>query len=109
MSFVNGWLFHFGCPVIITTARGRQFEGVLFSALCRLLDIARSRTTSYHPMSNGLVEHFHRHLKAALMAYSDSSDLPHFLAWACLHPQIEIPVTTAAATVSLATQFYPPT
>ncbi len=34
----------------------------------------RFRTTSYHPMSNGLVERFHRHLKAAIMAQPDPTN-----------------------------------
>jgi cleavage and polyadenylation specificity factor subunit 1 len=33
-----------------------------------LLGIKRNRTTAYHPQSNGIIERFHRQLKASLMA-----------------------------------------
>ena len=37
--------------------------------LCNQFGITRNRTTSYHPQSNGMVERFHRQLKAAIMAH----------------------------------------
>ncbi len=52
----------------IVTDRGRQFESRLWSNLTSLLGSKRSRTTSYHPQSNGMVERAHRQLKAALKA-----------------------------------------
>ncbi|XP_064469741.1 uncharacterized protein LOC135384469 [Ornithodoros turicata] len=57
----------------MTTDRGRQFESSIFAALTALLGTHRTRTTAYHPASNGLVERFHRHLKAALRAHSNHS------------------------------------
>ena len=59
-AFVNIWVSRFGVPGTITTDRGGQFEAALFQALVTLL--------SYHPQANGLVECFHRRLKAALRA-----------------------------------------
>lgn len=32
------------------------------------------QTTSYHPQSNGMIERFHRHMKASLMAQSNEND-----------------------------------
>ena len=37
--------------------------------MCNQFRIIRNRTTSYHPQSNGMVERFHRQLKAAIMAH----------------------------------------
>ena len=37
----------------------------------KTLGIQHNRTTAYHPASNGLIERFHRQLKAALRAHQD--------------------------------------
>ena len=37
----------------------------------QLLGSTRIRTTAYHPAANGLIERFHRQLKASLKAYPD--------------------------------------
>nr|XP_054930349.1 uncharacterized protein LOC129386421 [Dermacentor andersoni] len=68
-AFVSIWVSRFGCPTKVVTDRGRQFESSLFTELLQLLGTARLRTASYHPQTNGLVERFHRHLKAALTAH----------------------------------------
>ena len=57
-ALVNGWISHFGVASTITTDRGRQFESFLFKALCEILGSKRIRTTSYHPMANGMIERF---------------------------------------------------
>ncbi|CAH8578282.1 unnamed protein product [Schistosoma bovis] len=67
-TFVERWVANFGCPSTITTDRGRQFESDLFRRLTTLLGSTRFRTTAYHPQANGLVERFHRQLKASLSA-----------------------------------------
>lgn len=63
------WISRFGCPTKITTDQGTQFESELYRELCNLLGMTHVRTTSYHPQSNGMIERFHRTLKASLMAY----------------------------------------
>ena len=45
-----------------------QFESNLWSSLMKLLGTKHIHTTSYHPISNGLVERFHRQMKSALKA-----------------------------------------
>ena len=68
-AFFSGWIAHFGTPATITTDRGAQFESKLWDNLCNQFGIVRNRTTSYQPESNGMVERFHRQLKAAIMAH----------------------------------------
>ena len=67
-AFISGWISRFGAPSTITTDRGAQFESNLWHELMCLLSTTRIQTTAYHPAANGLVERFHRQLKAGLSA-----------------------------------------
>ncbi len=67
-AFVARWVATFGVPAIVTTDRGSQFESALFQSLTNLLGTTRTRTTAYHPATNGMVERMHRTLKTALRA-----------------------------------------
>ena len=48
----------YGFPEKIVTDQGTQFEGNLFKELCKVADITKLRTTSYHPQGNGNCERF---------------------------------------------------
>ncbi|XP_014786687.1 uncharacterized protein LOC106881015 [Octopus bimaculoides] len=79
LAFVSNWISRFGVSSRLTTDRGCQFEASLFCELSRILGVHHIRTTSYHPASNGLVECFHRQLKATLHASSDLQSWTEFL------------------------------
>ena len=55
------------------TDRGRQFKSTLWKHLMQILGSTRTRTTAYHPAANGLIERFHRQLKASLKACQNPS------------------------------------
>lgn len=82
-ALFEGWISRFGCPVKLTSDQGRQFESNLFYQLMKILGIEKTRTTAFHPQSNGIVERWHRSLKAALMATMSTNswvnDLPTVL------------------------------
>ena len=88
-TFISGWISRFGVPSTIVTDRGRQFESNLWNALMKLLGSKRARTTAYHPQSNGMVERFHRQLKAALKAQ------PNPAAWMDYLPLVLLGIRTA--------------
>ena len=82
-TFLAGWVSMFGVPEHITTSdRGSQFESALFRSLGQLLGSHRIRTAAYHPVANGIVERFHRQLKASLKAHLHPNQ------WVSLLPMI---------------------
>ena len=66
-------IVRFGAPSTITTDRGTQFEFQLFNALAKLIGCRHIRTTAYHPASNGLIERWHRSLKAAIRCHENKN------------------------------------
>ncbi|GFT99397.1 transposon Tf2-11 polyprotein [Trichonephila clavipes] len=71
-ALLSVWISRFGCPAIITTDQGTNFESSLFRELSNLLGTNRIRCCAYHPKAKGLVERLHRHLKSAIKAHENS-------------------------------------
>ena len=71
-AFLERWIAQFGCPTVVTTDRGTSFAGS-FDAMLQEFGVRHTRTTPRHPQCNGLVERFHRPLKAALCAQGNPS------------------------------------
>lgn len=72
-KFIQEFVQRFGVPETITTDEVSQFESTLFDEMTKVLGCKRLRTTAYHPQANGLVERFHKQLKASLLSHGDTS------------------------------------
>lgn len=83
-ALVGQWISRFGIPAEMSSDRGSQFTSDLWGTLCKLLGVRHSRSTSFHPQANGLVERFHRHMKAALRARLTGPNWVDELPWVLL-------------------------
>ena len=83
-EFIANWIARFGMPLDITSDRGPQFTSQLWTSLAELLGTKLHHMTAYHPQANGLVERFHRSLKAALMTRLDNPNWSDELPWVLL-------------------------
>lgn len=82
-ALLSSWISQFGVPDHITD-RGPAFLSELWTALAHLLGTTHHSTTAYNPAANGMVERFHRSLKASLMARCSSKDWKYQLPWVLL-------------------------
>ena len=73
-SFVANWVARFSVPATITADQGTQFTSSMWQCMCRALGSKHVRITAYHPQANGMVEQFHRQLKAVLRASCSGGD-----------------------------------
>ena len=83
-AFLAQWISRFGVPSRITSDRGVQFTSSLWEAVMRIFGSDHCTTTAYHPQSNGMVERFHRQLKAALKAKLAAPNWIEVLPWVLL-------------------------
>ena len=97
-AFVSTWISRIGVLSTITMDRGRQFESSLRQQLMQMLGSKRIQTTAYHPIANGLVEHFHCQLKAALKASLDPTN------WVDMLPMVLLKICTCLSKISRVAQ-----
>ncbi|GFT10653.1 transposon Ty3-I Gag-Pol polyprotein [Nephila pilipes] len=67
---MNGWISRFGCPVIIISEQGTNFQSNLFRELTRVLGCNKIRSAANHPQANGIIERLHYHLKSILKTHN---------------------------------------
>ncbi len=62
LKLVNEFVCRFGVPQELHSDQGTNFESCVFSEMCRVLGITKTRTTAYNPKSDGMVERFNKTL-----------------------------------------------
>ena len=61
-KMVEEYFCRFGMPTELHSDQGRNFESHVFSEVCTILGIKKTRTTPYNPKSDGFIERFNRTL-----------------------------------------------
>ncbi|GBM61469.1 Retrovirus-related Pol polyprotein from transposon 297, partial [Araneus ventricosus] len=59
-ELVRAWISRYGVPITLHSGQGTNFNSALFTELCKLLGILKTRTTALHSESDGMVERFNR-------------------------------------------------
>ena len=67
-TLLTRWVKYFGCPRLMHCDRAPEFEGLVISDLCKMLEVQKTRTTPYHPQSDGQAERNNRTLESMLAA-----------------------------------------
>jgi len=80
-ALYNGFFSRFGLPTQLHSDQGRNFESKLVQELVKLTGIRRTRTTPFHPRSDGQTERMNRTILAMLRAtaYDHPEDWPEKL------------------------------
>ena len=65
-KIASEWVCRYGAPHSLHSDQGTNFESAVFQEMCKLLGIEKTRTTSFHPQSDGQVERFNATLQKIL-------------------------------------------
>ena len=69
-AFFSNIVCRFGMPSVIHSDQGREFENKVMHELCLLGGLHKTKTTPYHPESDGLVERFNQTLLMMLAMFA---------------------------------------
>ena len=83
-ALIASWISRFGTPAVIISDREPQFVSQLWTVIAQLPGIELRQTAAYHPQLNGMVERFHRQLKASLAARLTGPNWATQLPWVLL-------------------------
>ena len=72
-KLVNEFISRFGVPLEVHTDQGRNIYGKFFAEICKLLETTKTRTTAYHPASNGMIERFNRTLGSMIKSFVNAN------------------------------------
>lgn len=73
-ALVDRFISRFGTPNLIISDQGANFTSQLFLSVCKLLQIAKNRTSPYRPSANGQVERSNRTILQMLRCYIDKQE-----------------------------------
>ena len=79
----------FGVSLLIHSDQGCNFVSAVFTEMCQLLGIQKTRTKAYHPQSDGMVERFNRTIEDQLAKFVDyhqqdwDEELPYLMLAYC--------------------------
>ena len=68
-KLVHEVIARYGAPEKIHSDQGRNFEAQLFQEMCILFNMDKTRTSPYHPESDGMIERMNRTLQDMLAKY----------------------------------------
>ena len=66
---LNEVIARYGCPYDLLSDQGRNYESLIFSELCKLLEIRKVRTSVANPKCNGQAERFNRTLLQMIKSF----------------------------------------
>ena len=61
-AFVENFVCRYGVPQELHSDQGRNFESDVFTEMCKILAIKKTRTVAYNPKSDGLIERYNKTL-----------------------------------------------
>ena len=100
--FVSRFVCQFGVPDVLHTDQGRNFESALLKEVCQLLGVVKTRTTPYHPQSDGLVQRFNRTLLNLLSMAASENERD----WDLHIPMVMMAYRTSVQESTRCTPFY---
>ena len=68
-ALMDKWLPTYGFTLFLHSDQGKEFDNAIVHKLSELLGTVKTKTTPYHPRSDGLVERFNRTLLAMLAMF----------------------------------------
>jgi transposase InsO family protein len=92
------WVARFGCPEMLQSDQGSQFESKLFEQLMLLMECKKTHSTPYHPQTNGLVERQNRTILKILKVITnrEQKNWPEFIPSALMAYNTSVHTSTGA-------------
>ena len=83
-ALVKEYFWRQGLPSMLHSDQGRNFESKVIQHLCRILNIRKTRTTSYHPSGNGSCERYNKTLIEMISMRMEEEDQTDWDSWLTL-------------------------